>query len=185
MPQRTIIFSIAMLAAAFATPCGFAQGRRGMGPGHHPAARPERLGKAPKSNQDGVAQTPIDEFARMSPQERQKVLGRLPPGRADKVRKQLDDYNHMTPGQQAAAREQLDAFRNLPPQRQEGMRKAFAKFSREPAERQQAMRQELNQLRGLPEAERRERLNSPEFNGRFTNNERKIVREMSDLLPNE
>ena len=185
MPRRNTIFAIALLTAVFANPNGFAQGRKGMGPGRHPAARPERPAKAPKSKRDSAARAPIDEFAHMSPEERQTALAKLPPGRADKVRKQFNDYNNMTPGQQAVARQQLDAFRNLPPERQEGMRKAFSKFSREPADRQQAMRQELNQLRGLPEAERRERLNGPEFNGRFTNNERKIVREMSDLLPNQ
>jgi hypothetical protein len=91
----------------------------------------------------------------------------------------------MTPEQQAAAREQLNAFRSLPPERQEGMRKAFSKFSREPAERQQAIRQELNQLRALPEADRQTRLNSPELKQRFSNNERKIIRDLSDLPLNE
>ncbi|MDQ2949959.1 MAG: DUF3106 domain-containing protein [Acidobacteriota bacterium] len=121
----------------------------------------------------------------MSPEERQKALANLPPERAEKLRKQLNDYNNMTPQQQAAAREQLNAFRNLPPEHQEKLRKAFSKFSGEPADRQQEMRQELNQLRGLPEAERKARLNSAEFKDRFNNNERKIVHEMSDLLPNE
>ena len=184
MARPIIIFAIAILAA-FATPNGFAQSRRGMGPGRHPMGRPEPLGRAPNAGKGGARPTPIDEFARMPPMERQKALNRLPPQRAEKVRKQLDEYNNMTPGQQAVAREQLDAFRNLPPERQEGMRKAFAKFSREPAPRQQAMRTELNELRGLPEPERRERLSSPDFHGRFSNNERKIIREMSDLVPDE
>ena len=149
-----------------------------------PPAHPQPSA-TPKPDKTGPANAPIEDFARMSPEERQKALANLPPKRAEKLRKQLNDYNKMTPQQQAAAREQLNAFRNLPPERQEKLRKSFSKFSGEPADRQQEMRQELNQLRGLPEAERKARLNSAAFKDRFNNNERKIVREMSDLLPNE
>lgn len=157
----------------------------GRPPAAHAPSHPERSARAHKPDKNGAARAPIDEFIRMSPEERQKALANLPPERAEKLRKQLSDYNNMTPQQQAAAREQLNAFRNLPPERQEKLRKAFSKFSGEPADRQQEMRQELNRLRGLPEADRKARLNSPEFKDRFNNNERKIVREMSDLLPNE
>lgn len=157
----------------------------GRPPAAHQPSHPERSARAHKPDKNGAARAPIDEFIRMSPEERQKALANLPPERAEKLRKQLSDYNNMTPQQQAAAREQLNAFRNLPPERQEKLRKAFSKFSGEPADRQQEMRQELNRLRGLPEADRKARLNSPEFKDRFNNNERKIVREMSDLLPNE
>lgn len=195
MPRQNTIFAISLLAAGLATSSSpaLAQSRRGMPTGRPPAARPPARppahpppsAKAPRQDQNGPAHAPIEEFARMSPEERQKALAKLPPERAEKLQKQLNDYNKMNPEQQAAAREQLDAFRNLPPARQEKLRKVFSKFSGEPAERQQEMRQELNQLRELPEADRRARLNSPEFKRRFNNNERKIVREMTDLLPNE
>lgn len=179
MLGRTTIFAIVLCWASMATgPFALAQGRRGMR-----APRPAVPHSAPPAKAPKAAHDSIDEFARMSPEQREKTLAKLPPERAEKLRKQLDEYSKMTPQQQAAAREQLAAFRNLPPQRQEEMRKAFSNFSRQPVERQQVIREELDQLRGLPEADRQARLNSPEFQGLFTNNERKIIRDMSGLLP--
>ncbi|MDQ6760904.1 MAG: DUF3106 domain-containing protein [Acidobacteriota bacterium] len=182
MLSRNTFVAVTLLTAGWAaSPSAFAQGPRHMG-GHGPGARKERPAKVPTPDKHGAAaQVSIDKFARMTPELRQKALAKLPPERAEKLRKQLNDYNQMTPQQQAAAREQLEAFRNLPPERQEGMRKAFSRFSRQPADRQQAIRQELNQLRALPEAERQARLSSSEFTGLFNNNERKIIRDMSDL----
>lgn len=178
------IFATALLALCLtASPSALAQGRRGMGMGRHPAARPERPVKAPRPGRSDPVRTPIDEFQHMSPDQRQAALSKLPPERADKLRKQLQEYSQLTPEQQTVARERLEAFRNLPPERQAGMRKAFNSFSQQAPERQQAMRQELNQLRGIPEAERQARFSSPDFKGRFSGAEQKIIGEMSDLPP--
>jgi hypothetical protein len=186
MPRRNALFVSSLLAICLVIPpSAFAQGHRSAGMGRHPQPHAKRSPNAPKPNRNSGVPAQIDEFARMSPERRQEALAKLPPDRAEKLRKQLEIYGKMTPEQQAAAREQLNAFRSLPPERQEGMRKAFSKFSREPAERQQAIRQELNQLRALPEADRQTRLNSPELKQRFSNNERKIIRDLSDLPLNE
>jgi Protein of unknown function (DUF3106) len=151
-----------------------------MGMGRHPDHPPKipRAGKAPKAGP-----TPIDEFQRMSPEDRQKALDKLPPDRAEKLRKQLKEYSQLTPEQQAMAKEQLETFRHLPPERQQAMRKAFNKFSQQPADRQEAIRQELNQLREMTEGERQARLSSPELKSRFNKTERQMIGEMSGLLP--
>lgn len=163
------------------TPTALGQGRRGISMGRNPAtARPERLPKTPKSTR-----TPLDEFQRMSPQERQKALDKLPADRAEKLRKQLQEYSKLTPEQQAVAKEQLQMFHNLPPERQQAMRKVFNQFLRQPSDRQQAMRQELNQLRDMPEADRQARLASPDLKSRFSKNEHKMLEEMSGLLPDD
>jgi hypothetical protein len=151
-----------------------------MGMGRHPAPRPERTIKAPKATK-----TPLDEFQRMSPEERQKALDKLPPDRAEKLRKQLKEYSQLTPEQQAIAKEQLEMFRNLPPERQDAVRRVFNRFSQQPADHQQAMRQELNQLHGMPEADRQARLASPETKSRFSKDEHKMLQEMSGLLPED
>src|SRR5438067_2310518 len=151
MLRRHVIFAVALTGISLAcSPPVLAQGRRGMGMGRHPERAPKlpRAGKAPQAGP-----TPIDEFQRMSPQERQKALTKLPPDRAEKLRKQLKEYSQLTPEQQATAKEQLEIFRHLPPERQQAMRKAFHKFSQQPTDRQDAIRQELNQMRGMTEAD--------------------------------
>ena len=168
------IFGIAVLGLALiATPPATAQGRRAGG-AHRPPARSEE----PKPEE-----TPIDEFQKMSPEQREKSLAKLPPDRAAKIRKQLDVLDKMTPEQRAAVREQLALFRQLPPEKQQALRKAFDTFSKEPADRQQAMRAELNQLRAMPQGDRQARIASPEVKSRFNKREQKILAEMSSLLP--
>lgn len=155
-----------------------------MGMGRHPSARIGRSATVPRAGKVSKAgQTPIDQFQRMSPEERQKVLAQLPPDRAEKLRKQLKEYSQLTPEQQAVAKEQLEMFRQLPPERQEAMRKTFNKFSQQPPDRQEAIRQELNQLRGMTEADRQARLASPEVKRRFNKNERQMIGNMSGILP--
>lgn len=155
-----------------------------MGMGPHPSLHPDRPVKARKAgNVLKAGPTPIDEFQRMSPEDRQKALAKLAPDRAEKLRKQLKDYSHLTPEQQAVAKEQLDMFRHLPPERQQAMRKAYDKFSQQPPDRQEAIRQELNQLRGMTEEDRQTRLASRELKARFNKNERQMIGEMSGLLP--
>src|SRR5450759_79028 len=130
MPRRyaTCVVALAGILLACSSsvlvPPALAQGRRGMGMGRHPAPRPERTIKAPKATK-----TPLDEFQRMSPEERQKALDKLPPDRAEKLRKQLKEYSQLTPEQQAIAKEQLEMFRNLPPERQDAVRRVFNRFS--------------------------------------------------------
>jgi Protein of unknown function (DUF3106) len=185
MLRRHAIFVVALTGIFLACSApALAQGHRSMGMGRRPPARTERPVKVPKAAQTSKAEkTPLDEFQRMSPEERQKALSKLPPDRAEKLRKQLQEYNQLTPEQQAVAKEQLDTFRHLPPERQQALRKTFNKFSQQPPDRQAAIRQELNQLRGMSETDRQARLASPELKSRFNKNERQMIEEMSGLLP--
>src|SRR5438067_12242093 len=103
--RRAISVALAGILLACSS-TAYAQGRRGMGMGRRPPARPERPAKIPRGEKTPNAKkTPIDEFQRMSPEERQKALAKLPPDRAEKVRKQLEEYSQLTPEQQALARE--------------------------------------------------------------------------------
>jgi hypothetical protein len=65
------------------------------------------------------------------------------------------------------------------------LRKAVDRFRSQPLDRQQAMRDEVNRLGALSPEERQAHLESPDFRGRFNSNERKIVQDMTDLLPPE
>lgn len=115
----------------------------------------------------------------MSPEQRQKALGRLPPDKREKVQRQLQRYDQLTPRQ----REQLEWFNHLPPERQNSFRQAFARFQGQPPERQQLMREELNRLRAMPDEERKARLASPEYRTRYRNNEQEILSELSGVFP--
>ena len=178
MRLRFPILTSAVLALSLLTVSPLtAQGRRGMGMGRRPPARPERAQKGPR--------TPVDEFLRMPPEEQRKALDRLPPDQRERLQKRLDAFKQLPPEQRSNLGEQYRRLSELPPERQEVVRSAFKRFGNQPPERQQAMRQELRQLSGLSPEERQARLQSPEFQGNFNHHEQQIIKDMSNLLPPE
>lgn len=165
--------AIAVLVSSLAlAPSALAQRRAGM---QHRPARPERPVKPSK--------TPIDEFERMTPEERQRALDRLPPQQRKQLQERLQKFNQLPPEQQQNLRNMYTRLNQLPPEQQGKVREAINKFSQEPPGRQQAMREELRNLATLPQEDRQSRLSSPEFKSKFSGKEQQIVRQMSDLLP--
>jgi hypothetical protein len=127
--------------------------------------------------------TPIDEFMRMSPADRQKALNRLPPEQRRRLEEKLERFNQLPRGQQQTLRNMYDRLNQLPAERQQAVRRSLNQFSQQPPERRQAMRQELRSMAPLDAQEREGRMTSPEFRERFSEKEQRIVRDMSGLLP--
>ncbi len=175
------IACVVLLAGLCLSPASsvFAQGRRSMGLGHKKPVRPEKAQRAPKPPTQHTA--PLEQFQRMSPQEREQELAKLPADRREKMQRQLEHYDQLTPAQ----REKLDWFNHLAPDRKDAFRKAFQKFQAQPPERQQALREELRNLRSMSESERNARIESPDFRGRFNENEQHILSEMAVTLPTQ
>jgi len=173
MRWRSMVTWGVLLLSLVLAPGALAQSRRG-GVNRRPA-RPEKPSKAVK--------TPIDEFERMSPEERQKALQRLPPPQRKQLEERLKKFNQLPAEQQQTLKNMYSRLNQLPPERQEVVRKSINKFSQEPADRQQSMREELRSMSAMPDEERQARLASPEFRSKFNGKEQEIVRDMADLLP--
>ncbi len=127
--------------------------------------------------------TPIDEFMRMSPEERQKALDRLPPQKRRKFQERLQKFNQLPPQQQQTLRNMYDRLNQLPPDRQQVVRRSLNQFSQQPQDRRQAMRQELKRMAPLGVEDREARMTSPGFREKFSHSEQGIIRDMSGLLP--
>jgi Protein of unknown function (DUF3106) len=131
-----------------------------------------------------AAQPPaLERLQRLAPHERQKLLERLPPDRAQKLQERLDEYDRMTPQQRQRLNQQYDWFNRLPPEKQENLRKVFQRYNSLPQDRQEAVRQEFNTLHGLSDAERNQRTHSGEFRSRYSQDEQKVLEEMSKSIP--
>jgi len=173
-------FSI-LLPAAFAFSAAFApslsaQGRR-VGMGKHSPPRAQKSGKA--------AKTPLEQFERMSPEEQKKALAKLPPERRQRMEERLQGLRNLPPDQRSNLMAQYGRFSELSPERQQAVRNAWKQFGSQTPERQQAMREELRHLGDIPAAERLARLNSPDARGKFSPQEQRMIRDMSDALPPE
>ena len=122
---------------------------------------------------------PIEEFMRMSPEEREKALQKLPADRQEKVRQQLQRYDQMPPERKA----QLQRLWQLPPDKQQKVRSSMRDFSELPQDRREAMRQQLRTMGTMSSDQRKDYLNSPEFKQQYSPDEREIMKNMSEILP--
>lgn len=126
--------------------------------------------------------TVIDRWNRMSPDEQQKALAKLPPDRRKKLEEQLNQYKNLTPEQRRDMRARLQMFNQLPPEKQSQARRVWGQYGKLPQDRQPLLRNEFENLRTMPEAERNARINSDEFRNKYTANEQGILRDFSGLL---
>lgn len=116
---------------------------------------------------------------RMSPEEREKALQKLPADRQEKVRQQLQRYDQMPPERKA----QLQRLWQLPPDKQQKVRSSMRDFSELPQDRREAMRQQLRTMGTMSSDQRKDYLNSPEFKQQYSPDEREIMKNMSEILP--
>src|ERR1700682_1137691 len=108
MRSRSIVALAALLLCLGFMPGAFAQGRRGgmnRPPARPPASRQEKPAKA--------AQTPIDEFQTMSPQERQKAMDRMPPAQRQKLEQRLQKFNELPADQQRTLKTMYNRLHEL------------------------------------------------------------------------
>jgi hypothetical protein len=146
----------------------------------HAAPKTAQGATAPNSGKN--KRTIVDKWNRMSPEEQQKALAKLPPDRRQKIEEQLNQYKNLTPAERRELRSRLAVFNQLPPEKQNEARHLFQQFSKLPPDRQKPVRSEFENLRAMPEVDRNARLNSDEFRNMYNGNEQRFLRNLSGLL---
>ena len=143
---------------------------------------PKLPGKAaPATAVDKLARrtAELDRFDRMSPEQRRKALDRLPPERKQRIEQGLEQYRAMNPEN----RERLRNFERMSAEKRDAVRQSFVKMQELPQPRRAMVRREVQQLRGLTDAERDTRMQSEAFRRRFDANEQGLIHEMVSNLP--
>ncbi len=138
------------------------------GPGPHRGDWLRKYGNLPPDQQEQqLKQDPS--FQKLSPEKQNKLLERLrnfnsqPPEKKAKILDRMETYEHMTPEQQASARNLFDRYHSLPEDQREKVSQAYRR------------------LRGMPPDERNQMMNSDEFRNNFTEEQRGLLRGMTDL----
>jgi hypothetical protein len=120
-------------------------------PGSRPGAK--QAAKAVPADQ-------LQKLLKMSPQDREKNLSKLPPAQRTRVENQLNNLDKMTPERRAQRLDQISRLEKLPPARR------------------QAVTKEMQSIRQLPTVgERRAAIHSPEFEKNFSPEEQQLIRE--------
>ncbi len=125
----------------------------------------------------------FDRFERMSPEQRNRALAKLPPERKKLMEERLEKFRKMPPEERERLQRQYAAFQQLPKERQDALRRALHQFNSLPPDRRRLVRLEYQTLGAMSEAEKRARMNGDEFRNRFTQSERDLLAEMSEFPP--
>jgi hypothetical protein len=147
-------------------------------------ARSQQEPDRPAAQQQQPQANPIDRWNRMSAEERERELAKLPPARARLIRQRIWAYNHMPQEERQALRQRYQAFIQLPPDKQQIVRERLRESRELPVARRPVVQREVEQLRLLPEGQRQARMNGEEFRGRFSPQEQQIIRDLTTYLPN-
>jgi hypothetical protein len=135
-----------------------------------PKAQGHPAGGKPSPAVQRLNQNPageLDRFTKMSPQEREKELSKLPPQRRAAFEQRLAHYMSLTPEQQQKTRQAIELMESLP------------------KDRQNAVRQEIQRINALPRDQRRRILNGEEFNQRFSPDEQTLIRDRFPNIPRQ
>ena len=162
----SVILSMMVVGGVWAQPI--------VGRGGPRAARPPGV----RPRQDAV----IERWSRMTPEERRKVLERLPPERRQKIEEQLNRYQSLSPDEREQLRFRTELFNRMPLDNQDIARRVFRQFSQLPPDRQSLLREEFQSLRAMPPEGRRARVQSDEFREQYTDREQMFLRQLLRLL---
>jgi len=125
----------------------------------------------------------MERLSRMSPEEREGMLKRLPPDRRALLEDRLREYDQLPQEAKDRLRREYNGFRQLPPEKQDEVRKMFRKFSELAPDRRRQLRRELMQLRDMPADKRGLVLNSERFRSEYSEEERDLLEHLSGALP--
>jgi hypothetical protein len=129
----------------------------------------------------------IKEHRNQPPQEQKKALRndprfqQLPPERKQRLEQRLDQFNSLPPERQEHVLNNMERWNQLSPEQRTRAKSLFTQFRLLPLDRKRAMRQAFSKLRTMNPQQREQAIDSPEFKNQFNDNERDLLRGMTQL----
>jgi hypothetical protein len=181
-------FAVLLLCLGAAMAGAQPGGARGAGFGAHPALTAARPGQGQGQKQEHLAQW-MDRHSNLPLDEQQRALGNepgfrdLPPQTQQAMRNRLTQLNVMPQEQRRRLLDHMEAMERLTlPQRQQ-VRGAMQEYRDLPVDRRRMVARAFRDLREMPQPQRQVVLNSPQFRGQFTDQERNTLGSLLAVEP--
>ncbi|HEV2386175.1 MAG TPA: DUF3106 domain-containing protein [Candidatus Acidoferrales bacterium] len=192
MNRRWLILA---LAAAIASPLGWASPAPARQRGQHPREQALRPGRPPggqppamRPNNRALPPKWMQRLQQMPPDQQERFLVNnrrfqaLPPDQQALVRNRLKLWNSLTPEQRAAMMKREEIWQRMSPdQRREVTEVILPEWRQLTPARRQALIQKLQQLQGLSDSDRKRQLKDPAFLQDLSPEDRNLLEEMSKL----
>jgi hypothetical protein len=123
----------------------------------------------------------------LPPQQRQNALEndpafkRLPADQQQRYRNQLNQFSSKPPQDQQRVINRMDAWGHLTQAQKDEARNTYGQLKAMPSDRQQQVNTAYRRLRSMPPSAREQVLNSPEFQSRYSEQERSVIKNMTDI----
>jgi Protein of unknown function (DUF3106) len=124
---------------------------------------------------------PAASLFRMSPEEREHALEKLPTEKArENARKQLEWFDSLPKEQQENQLRRLDRFAQLTPEQRAEVKGLIVEANNLPPRRANAVRLALYRLQQMSDQQRENTLRGPAFQAQFSPEERRIIATLAD-----
>ena len=129
----------------------------------------------------------LRKYMTLPPKQQEQQLRRdpgfqsLPPERQNHLLDRLRNFNSQSPERKAQILNRMETFEHMTPQQQQAARNLFDRYRSLPEDQRSRVSQAYRRLRGMPPSARNELLNSDEFRNNFTEDQRELLRGMTDL----
>ena len=149
--------------------------------------RPPTIGTPRDAHQGPHAGDWLRQHSNLPAQQRERALEndpnfrRLPSSEQQRYRTQLNQFSSKTPQEQQRVINRMDAWDHLSPQQKQQARTTYGQLKAMPADRQQQVNAAFRRLRAMPPSARQQVMNSPEFQSRYSEQERGIIKSMTDI----
>lgn len=150
--------------------------------------RPEPPQARSAANQEHIPQW-MANHSNLPLQEQQRALEQLPgfhelpPQTQQRYRDLQAHLNNMNPQQRARMLDRNEALERLTPQQRQQYRDAVQRLTALPIPRRRFMARAILDLREMPPQQREQKLNSPDFAGQFSPDERSTIRTLLTAEP--
>lgn len=105
----------------------------------------------------------------------------LPAERQERLKQRLQRFSSLPPDRQQRILNRMETWEHLTPEQQDKARDVWHKFRQLPENRQDTFRSAVRDLQQMSPQDRQRALNSDRFKTTFTENERDMLNEMSQL----
>jgi len=179
MPRTSQIAALILLAG----PALWAQKR---------AAEPrETTPRAAAPNANGQRPAPrianpttiVQQLMRMTPEERERALEKLPLARQAVIRERLEKFDSLSKEEQERRLQLGEIFAGLPPEKQDLVRRQIQAVNQLPDDRRLMVNQAFQRLRRMSEEQRQQVLDSRQFHNRFSPAEQQMISDLASNLP--
>ncbi len=124
-----------------------------------------------------------------SPQEQERALrqepgfNRLAPQQQQNLVNRLHQLNQMPPQQRARTLDRIENMERLSPERRQAVRSSAQQLGELPPDRKRMVQKAFRDLRDMPPEQRQAVMNSPQFAGQFSAQERSIMGNLLTVEP--